>query len=317
MLRTRCWQVAGLILVTGVFALAQRNEVTRGTEVNVVKKTMKVAGATLYYEVRGSGPVLLMIPGGPADSDVFAGIAPMLAERYRVVTYDPRGNSRSPLDGTPEAWRAEVHADDANLLLAAVGTEPAYVFGSSSGALVGLALAARHPDRVHTLVAHEPPVTALLPDRERHREVSQEVYDLYKREGAGPAMAKFLEQAGLKRAPQPPASQSPEMAAMMARMAKNIDLFLAHTLRQAGEWIPDIAALRAGQVRIIVAAGEASRGHLANDTAVALAAQFGTRVVQFPGDHGGFGSDFAAFAEKLDSVLRCSERTIAGGIGSC
>jgi len=97
---------------------AQRNEVTRGTEVNVVKKTMKVAGATLYYEVRGSGPVLLMIPGGPADSDVFAGIAPMLAERY---TYDPRGNSRSPLDGTPEAWRAEVHADDANLLLAAAG----------------------------------------------------------------------------------------------------------------------------------------------------------------------------------------------------
>jgi pimeloyl-ACP methyl ester carboxylesterase len=121
-----------------------------------------------------SGPVLLTIPGGPADSDVFAGIAPMLAERYTLVTYDPRGNSRSTLDGTPEAWRAEVHADDANLLLAAVGKEPAYVFGSSSGALVGLALAVRHPDRVHTLVAHEPPVTELLPDRQRHREASQE-----------------------------------------------------------------------------------------------------------------------------------------------
>jgi hypothetical protein len=122
MFTTRCWQVAGLILMAGVIALAQRNEVTRGTEVNVVKKTMKVAGATLYYEVRGSGPVLLMIPGGPADSDVFAGIAPMLAERYTVVTYDPRGDSRSPLDGTPEAWWAEVHADDASLLLAAVGS---------------------------------------------------------------------------------------------------------------------------------------------------------------------------------------------------
>jgi pimeloyl-ACP methyl ester carboxylesterase len=269
----------------------------------VVKKTMKVAGATLYYEVRGSGPVLLMIPGGPADSDVFAAIAPMLAARFTVVTYDPRGNSRSPLDGTPEAWRADVHADDANLLLAAVATGPAYVFGSSSGALVGLALAMRHPDRVHTLVAHEPPVTALLPDRDRHREASQEVYELFESQGAGPAMTKFLAQAGLKGAPQPPASPSPEMAAMMARMAKNIDLFLAHTVRQACEWIPDIAALRAGPVRIIVGAGEASRGHVANDTAIALAEGLGTSVVQFPGDHGGFGSDPAAFAETLDSVL--------------
>lgn len=301
--------------MAGVIALTQRNEVRRSTEVNVVKKTMKVPGATLYYEVRGFGPVLLMIPGGPADAGVFAGIAPMLADHYTVATYDPRGNSRSPLDGRPEAWRAEVHADDANLLLAAVGTEPAYVFGSSSGALVGLALAVRHSDRVHTLVAHEPPVTALLPDRERHREASQEVYDLYKREGAGPAMAKFLAQAGLKGAPQPPASPSPEMAAMMARMAKNIDVFLAHTLRQAGEWIPDIAALRVGPVRIVVGAGAISRGHLANDTAVALAEQLGTSVVQFPGDHGGFGSDPAAFAKKLDSVLRCNESATAGGVG--
>jgi hypothetical protein len=37
--------------------------------------TLNVPGATLYYETRGTGPVLLLIPGGAADADIFAGLA--------------------------------------------------------------------------------------------------------------------------------------------------------------------------------------------------------------------------------------------------
>jgi len=70
---------------------------------------LKVPGARLYYEVQGSGPVLLMIPGGPTDAGVFAGLAGFLADRYTVVPYDPRGNSRSVLDGPPEDQRMDVH----------------------------------------------------------------------------------------------------------------------------------------------------------------------------------------------------------------
>jgi pimeloyl-ACP methyl ester carboxylesterase len=57
--------------------------------------TLKVPGAALHYEIRGSGPVLLLIPGGPADGGVFAPIRELLADRYTVVTYDPRGLSRT------------------------------------------------------------------------------------------------------------------------------------------------------------------------------------------------------------------------------
>ncbi|TIU63569.1 MAG: hypothetical protein E5W25_24420, partial [Mesorhizobium sp.] len=53
--------------------------------------TLKVPGASLYYETPGSGPVLLIIPGGPQDAGVFAGLAGRLADRYTVVAYDPRG----------------------------------------------------------------------------------------------------------------------------------------------------------------------------------------------------------------------------------
>ncbi|BCB91182.1 hypothetical protein Psuf_084950 [Phytohabitans suffuscus] len=99
-------------------------------------KTLAVPGATLHYEVRGAGPVLLLICGGVYDAAAFGPLAGELADRYTVVTYDRRGNSRSPLDGAPGPQSIEEHGDDAYRLLVAAGAteaEPAYVFGNSSG----------------------------------------------------------------------------------------------------------------------------------------------------------------------------------------
>src|SRR4028118_1116272 len=92
--------------------------------------TLKVPGAMLHYEVRGAGPVLLLIPGGPADAGAFVPISSELSDRYAVVTYDPRGLSRSPVDGEPRDTTVGTFADDAHRLLAALGAEPAYVLGS-------------------------------------------------------------------------------------------------------------------------------------------------------------------------------------------
>jgi len=133
--------------------------------------TLRVPGAELYFEVRGSGPVLLLICGGVYDAAGYAGLAEQLADRYTVVTYDRRGNSRSPLDGAPEHQRIEVHGDDAHQLLSAVGVtadRPAHVFGNSSGATIGLELAARHPEQERALVAGE--VGAVI-DPERRAEI--------------------------------------------------------------------------------------------------------------------------------------------------
>src|SRR2546430_8045246 len=86
---------------------------------------LRVPGATLHYEVRGTGPVLLLICGGVYDAAGYAGLAAQLADRYTVVTYDRRGNSRSPLDGPPEPQQMAVHADDAHRVLAEVTDQPA------------------------------------------------------------------------------------------------------------------------------------------------------------------------------------------------
>ena len=126
--------------------------------------TLKVPGAKIYYEMQGSGPILLIIPGGPQDAGVFADVSRHLADRYTVVAYDPRGNSRSTFDGAPEELQLDVQADDAAALIEALGGGPAYVFGTSGGAQIGLNLAARYPELVRVLVAHEPPSMMLLDD---------------------------------------------------------------------------------------------------------------------------------------------------------
>src|SRR5205823_2060349 len=126
--------------------------------------------------VRGNGPRLLLISGGPTDADIFVGLADQLADRYTVVTYDPRGNSRSSVDNPDADLSIERHADDAHHLLASFGDTPTLVFGNSSGALVGLDLATRYAQQVRTLIAHEPPCVELLPDREQQRAQVDDVY---------------------------------------------------------------------------------------------------------------------------------------------
>ena len=264
--------------------------------------TLKVPGATLHYEVGGAGPVLLLIPGGPADAGAFAPIRGELSGRYTVVTYDPRGLSRSTFDGEPQDTSVGTFADDARRLIEAVGDGPAYVLGSSGGALVGLELVLRHPEQVRMLVAHEPPLTRLLDDADEHARFAREVHDTYLSEGVGPAMGKFLASAGLDEdPPQPPAGPTPEMAEAMARMQGNLDFFLGHMWLPLSDYAPDVSRLR--RLPITVAVGEASEGQLAYRAAVALAERLGREPVVFPGDHGGFNAEPGAFARRLGEVL--------------
>jgi pimeloyl-ACP methyl ester carboxylesterase len=263
--------------------------------------TLKVPGATLHYEVKGSGPVLLMIPGGPADAGGFAPLRDLLTSRYTVVTYDPRGLSGSRFDGEPQDTTVETFADDAQRLLAAVGDEPAYVLGSSGGGIVGCDLLACHPDRIRVLVAHEPPVTQLLDDADQHAADDREVYDTYRSEGVGAAMEKFLASAGLETgAAEPRAEPTPEMIESMARMRANLDFFLGHMWLPLLDYVPDPDRLRS--LPVVVAVGEESGGQLANRAARALAEQIGQEPTVFPGDHG-WGDQSEAFARRLDEVL--------------
>jgi pimeloyl-ACP methyl ester carboxylesterase len=271
-------------------------------------RTVEVPGAKLYVETRGSGPVLLLITGGPVDAGMFTDLATRLADRYTVVSYDQRGHSRSPLDGEPEDIAVSVHADDAAAILEAVADEPAFVYGNSGGGNIGLELVARHPELVRTLVAHEAPTMELLPDAEKWRNEFQAIYDLYGTEGVFAAMGRFgaaVEEGGPKYSEEmAQMPQTPESQEMMARMAGNFDLFIAHEIRQNGGYQPDIETLRAAPIRIVSAAGETSQEQGARRAAMALAERLEIPVTYLPGGHGGWGSDPQEFADRLDEALR-------------
>ena len=276
---------------------------------------LDVADGKVYYEVRGSGPLLLVI-GQPMTSGPFAPVADLLAEDHTVVTYDPHGLGQSVTDEPSDPVTPEVEASDLAQIIDAVGGGPADVFGSSGGAVAGLALAANHPDKVGTLIAHEPPVGELLPDAAQARKAVDEIEEAYRAYGSGAAWGKFISLV-MHNGPipddgpppatwPPPGMEPPEDAAPPEPSAKqqaDDETFFVRMLQPFTRYQPPIEALRSGPARVVVGVGASSGAEMARRSADALAERLGQTATPFPGDHGGFMSDPPAFATAIREVL--------------
>jgi pimeloyl-ACP methyl ester carboxylesterase len=280
--------------------------------------TLDVPGAVLHYDVRSNDvstePVLLMI-GSPMGAAGFVTLAGHFTDRT-VVTYDPRGSERSrrtdgALQNTPEE-----HADDLHRLIDALDAGPVDIFASSGGAVNGLVLAARHPEQVRTLIAHEPPAAQELPDREAALAACADIHETYLRSGMGPAMAKFIAIVSHEGpvaddyADQP--APDPAMYGLPADDdGSRDDALLGLNLLTCTHHQHDFDALRAASTRIVVGVGAQSGEQFAGRTAVAVADRLGTPAVTFPGGHDGFlggeygqtGADPDGFAAKVREVL--------------
>jgi pimeloyl-ACP methyl ester carboxylesterase len=279
-------------------------------------RTLDVPGAVLTYDVHEPEKTLdnrpLLIVGSPMGASGFAQLVPHFTDR-KVITYDPRGMERSKLLDGGEVT-VEIHGDDVHRIVEASGLGPVDVFGSSGGAMVALPWIIAHPDEVGTLVAHEPPLVALLEDSETAIRVNADIVDTYQRDGFGPAMAKFI-QLVMHVGPLPddyldqPAPAPAQFGLPTEDDGSRDDLLLAHNLAMP-PYQPDADALRATGVRIVPSIGTEGQGTMARRGGEALAALLGVEPVIFPGDHGGFaanewspGNDPAAFASKLREVL--------------
>jgi pimeloyl-ACP methyl ester carboxylesterase len=257
-----------------------------------------------HYDVRGSGPALLVIPGGAGHPMGLDGMTDVLAGRFTVVTYDPLGLAHGRL-GLPVAeQRVQEWSEGACRVLDAVlaGDESAYVLGFSSGGIAALDLLARHPERVRHVVAHEPPVVGVLPDGARQQAGFREVHDTYRAAGlraAGARLAAVLEEREPVADPEAqPMSQAEELSSPMA-------LFLAHVLRPFSSYVPQLDAPAA---RLTLAAGADSRGQLLHRTAAFLAERTGAAFAEFPGGHLGAVEHPQEFADRLLAALDLSGR---------
>src|SRR5262245_41530830 len=103
----------------------------------------------LAYDVRGEGPVLLLLHAFPFDRRIWTDNAASFSAQLRVVSFDFPGAGESPLSGAPSI--ADL-ADDAVALLDGLGMPMATVCGLSMGGYVALAMAERHPARLAGLI---------------------------------------------------------------------------------------------------------------------------------------------------------------------
>ena len=287
------------------------------TAAHTTTHTLPAPGAKLTYDIRpvaGSAEPILMIIGSPMDAAGFVTLADHFTDRT-VVTYDPRGTGRSAKDDIASPVDPDVHADDLHRVIDAVGEGPVDLFASSGGAVNALALVARHPDDVRTLIAHEPPLAAIVPDAEAALAACRAVAETYQRSGFGAGMAHFISLVshdGLftdQFAQDPP--PDPAMFGMPAEDdGSRGDPLLGQNMITCTHFEPNFDALKAASTRIVLAAGDGSGQQLAARGARAAAEDLGTTAVAFPGDHGGFlGGEYGqmgepdAFAEKLREVL--------------
>jgi acetyltransferase/esterase len=262
---------------------------------------LEVPGARLYFEAVGSGPPLVMIPGGNGTADIFGAIAQHLAEHYTVITYDRRGFGRSQLDGAQDyERRLQTDADDVLHVIEHATTGPVTVFGPSSGAVVVLQAITQHPSVLDTVVAYEPPAMEQLPDGQQWLAFFDEVYDIYSKTGIQSALDMFNQKtfpvqdqsffARVRDISQPP-------------IRANVVYWFEHELRQYPRVDFDLDVLTAYSDRITVAAGRDSCGHPLHDVSKELAKKLGQNLTELPGGHTGYATHAAEFARALVDVF--------------
>ncbi len=287
------------------------------TAVAPTTSTLRASGATLTYDVRtvdGSSHPPLMLIGSPMGAGGFVTLSSHFTDRT-VLTYDPRGVERSIKDEPTSQSTPDQHADDVHRVIRAAGLGQVDLFASSGGAINALALVAAHPDDVRLLVAHEPPLAALVPDSQAALAVCRAVAQTYQQRGFGAGMAHFISVV-MHQGPftdeiaaQP--GPDPQMFGMPAEDdGSRTDALLHQNMVTSTAYRPDIEALRAAPTRIVIAVGAESGAALARRGGEAVAALLGQPAVEFPSDHGGFlGGEYGqtgdpdAFAAKLREVL--------------
>jgi pimeloyl-ACP methyl ester carboxylesterase len=280
-------------------------------------RTLAVPGAVLTYDVRrndsSKAPTLFMI-GSPMGAGGFGTLAGHFNDRT-VVTYDPRGVERSKRTDNATKSTPDQHADDLHRLISKLGAGPVEVFASSGGAVNALALVAKQPEQVRTLVAHEPPAAQVLPDRGPALAACVDIHETYLRAGFGPAMAKFIALVSYT-GPIPsdyaerPAPDPALFGLPTEDDGSRNDPLVGQNMISCTHYRFDFKAVSAASTRIVLAAGTEGAGTLANRAAIVVAERLGKKSVMFPSNHAGFlGGEYGqrgepdAFAATLRRVL--------------
>jgi pimeloyl-ACP methyl ester carboxylesterase len=259
---------------------------------------LTVNGAELYHELRGDGPPAMFIMGATGDGGHFERVADLLSDEFTVVTYDRRGNGRSPRPAGWETTSPEEQADDAAALLDALGLAPAVVFGTSSGGLFALCLLIRHPEAVRGALLHEPALVSLFDDPEAVRKTVGARVTAGMDSGGPPAaleqFARFV--AG-------DANWDRLEPSLRERMLASAETYLGVEIARFDTWLPADEALAAVAAPVQVVISEDSHPFFAQ-AADRLAERLGAKRTRTPGTHFPYLDHPQELAQTIRPFLR-------------
>jgi pimeloyl-ACP methyl ester carboxylesterase len=259
--------------------------------------TVHANRSELYYELRGAGPPLLLIMGATGDGGVFERFADLLAEEFTVVTYDRRGNGRSP---RPVGWdrtSPEEQADDAAALLHALDLAPAAVFGTSSGGIFALAMLLRHPQAVRAALLHEPALFALFDDPEAARITVTEAVTAGMEAGGQPAaLESFI------RLVAGDANWECLDPSVRERMLASAGTYFGNEIGRFDTYLPDDETLAEIAAPMHLLVSEDSLPYFAQ-AAGRLAARLHVDITRVPGTHFAYLDHPAQLAKTVSALL--------------
>jgi pimeloyl-ACP methyl ester carboxylesterase len=260
--------------------------------------TVAAGTAELYYEVRGGGPPVLFIMGATGDGGHFTRVAELLADEFTVVTYDRRGNSRSP---RPSGWSGTSiaeQADDAVALLRALDLVPAAVFATSLGAVYGVWLVLHRPEMLRGAILHEPGLRAVLARREQAAAQTRQAVENGLAAGGPPgAVEAFWRHvagdAGWDALP----------ASVRERILGNGETLVEVEVGSYESYRPDDAELAAVELPVMMLAGEETLPRFV-EAAAWVADRLGVEVERVPGGHAAYHTHPRELVDVIRPFLR-------------
>jgi pimeloyl-ACP methyl ester carboxylesterase len=201
-----------------------------------------VNGLSLYYEEHGAGDPLLLLHGGMAGGEIFAGLVPTLAERRRVIVPDLQGHGRTAEIDRP-LWPEHL-ADDLAALLDHLGIERADVIGYSLGGHTTWRLAIQHPDRVRRIVV---------------------IGAACRRDGSFPEVLAAMDAMSAEMAPMMEASPAYQHYAKVAPRPEDWPQHVGRTaemLKVPFDWTDEVAAVEAPTMLVFADADSVTPDHI-------------------------------------------------------
>jgi pimeloyl-ACP methyl ester carboxylesterase len=291
---------------------------TMNTKQSIVQSGhVTTEGDDLYYEVRGQGQPLLMIPPAGGDGDFYAAVADILCDEYKVITYDRRANARSTMND-PQNFEISQQSRDAVAVLRAAGEDSAFVFGNSSGAVIALDMAKTQPQAVRAVIAHEPPIPRVHPNAKKWQRFFAGVYVTAFRFGSSLAALRFmlgveLPVRQLIKATREVNIHREQSSERYISSKDAADFLMKQELLPVTNYLPDVELIKQNGVRVFMAVGTwaLERKTWYAQAAHILAEQLCCELVTFPGHHGSYMDMPDEWAATLRSVLHKADEKLS------